>query len=275
MATPEQVKNLELQLKQLQKEMDAQKAQYVNEIQNLKLENQKLRLENQIIRRDNPQAQSSLEDDPNLPTGPAPPDPNSKPFRLSKEQQNRLRPAKQIDFVYDPKQIEDIKLVQAPLYHSLENIAFTIHTSFIIRYFGDVVGDEDNIGCFHYCKVLQHIEIPDSLSSLYHRTFTRCEALETVVLPDNITSFGNTCFSCCKSLTALTLPRFMQSLGRSCFSHCISLVQLDLPNTINTIGNYCFQYCTALIQINKPTSLQTIGSDLWDRCDNLPQNMKF
>ena len=70
-----------------------------------------------------------------------------------------------------------------------------------------VVFDEDSVCeyigycAFFECLYLEHINIPDGVTSIGNSAFYYCTSLTSVTVPDSVTSIGDYAFSGCPSLT--------------------------------------------------------------------------
>ena len=53
---------------------------------------------------------------------------------------------------------------------------------------------------FSFCKVLQSISLPDSLTSIGDSAFSSCISLQSISLPDTLTSIGDSAFYECDFL---------------------------------------------------------------------------
>lgn len=52
-------------------------------------------------------------------------------------------------------------------------------------------------GAFNSCKILSHITIPNSVTSIGNYAFTRCTGLTSITIPNSVTSIGGGAFYGC------------------------------------------------------------------------------
>ncbi|KAL7715793.1 Leucine rich repeat containing protein BspA family protein [Entamoeba marina] len=161
-------------------------------------------------------------------------------------------------------------------------------TSFVIRNGIKSIGKN----CFGYCKQLQQISFPTTLTRINNYCFGSCSALTSLTLPKNLVNLGIGCFGGCNSLKTLHIPSSIQFLpkntfcfaskltsvtvqkgvvilGEYCFSNCISLCNISLPNTIRIIDKGCFFNCVSLTTINIPSSVTFYGDNCFGKCSQL------
>lgn len=84
--------------------------------------------------------------------------------------------------------------------------------------------------------------------------------LEHISLPDSLTSLGAEAFARCTSLRAAKLGCALESIGEGTFRGCRRLERLDLPKSLTSIGNSAFSN-TSLSRLAIPSSCVNIGDD--------------
>lgn len=99
------------------------------------------------------------------------------------------------------------------------------------------------------------LTIPDTIdgytvSALDEWSFYWCKKLENVVVPDSVTSIGNRSFFGCNNLKSITLPEKLVSVGSYVFYDCSGLTNITIPSSVISMGTYNFAYCTNLSSIN-------------------------
>ena len=107
--------------------------------------------------------------------------------------------------------------------------------------------------------------IPNSVTSIGDRAFSRCSGLTSVTIPNSVTSIGNSAFYNCSGLTSVTIPNSVTSIGNQAFSWCSGLTSVTIPNSVTSIGTYAFYYCSGLTDVfcyaeNVPTTGASIFS---------------
>ena len=91
--------------------------------------------------------------------------------------------------------------------------------------------------------------IPNSVTTIENRAFSRCTSLTSVTLPNSVISIGDYVFEYCTNLTNVTIPDSVISIGLYAFSRCTSLASITIPNSITTIRYSAFSGCSNLMSI--------------------------
>ena len=146
---------------------------------------------------------------------------------------------------------------------------------------------------------IKSIVIPDGVTKIASRTFSRCSDLKTVVLPDSVTaieewsfdssgiteikldnikSIGNGAFKGCESLKCVILPEGLKSLGSSAFEKCTSLEYAYIPDNFKEIPGSLFSECKSLKTIVLPASIESIEGHAFSGTPleyvNIPDSVK-
>ena len=145
---------------------------------------------------------------------------------------------------------------------------------------------------FVWCRSLQSITLPDSVTHIGDRAFEWCYSLQSITLPDSVTHIGDSAFSHCYSLQSITLPDSVTHIGSNPFwnsgikeiinhsvhfkvqdsclynadgTHLISYFgneeSVTLPDSVTHIGDSAFWGCGSLQSITLPDSVTHIGSN--------------
>ena len=61
------------------------------------------------------------------------------------------------------------------------------------------------------------------MTSIGKETFHRCRLLETIEIPNSVTYIGDGAFSFCESLTSITIPDSVTYVGNKAFYACETL----------------------------------------------------
>ena len=120
-----------------------------------------------------------------------------------------------------------------------------------------------------YRTDLISIYIPDSVTSIGERAFSRCESLTSIHIPDSVTSIEDEAFSLCTSLASIHIPDSVTSIGNSAFSGCTYLTSIHIPDSVTSIGDWAFSCCKSLISIHIPDSVTSIGDSAFSGCSSL------
>ncbi|MDE5663736.1 MAG: leucine-rich repeat protein, partial [Muribaculaceae bacterium] len=153
---------------------------------------------------------------------------------------------------------------------------------------------------FYFCKSLQNITLPDSLTAIGDEAFSGCNSLQSIKLPSSLTAIGDEAFFGCESLQSITLPDSLTSIGVHPFEECCDLsLQIStksqyrvidnllidktgrlisclnrskvivLPDSVTAIGDSAFSDCKSLQSITLPSSLTAIGDWAFSFCKSL------
>ncbi|MBE6425019.1 MAG: hypothetical protein E7029_03325 [Planctomycetaceae bacterium] len=129
--------------------------------------------------------------------------------------------------------------------------------------------DGDSVTITKYTGSASSVTIPDGVTSIGNKAFSKCGSLTSVTIPDSVTSIGNGAFSSCKSLTSVTIPDSVTSIGNGAFSSCESLTSVTIPDSVTSIGNYAFSDCKSLTSVTIPDSVTSIGDRAFWGCESL------
>ena len=102
-----------------------------------------------------------------------------------------------------------------------------------------VIGDY----AFYWCRNLNSIDIPNSVTTIGHSAFWDCKSLTNINIPNSVTTIGECAFVGCESLTSINIPNIVTTIGHSAFAFCDSLTSINIPNSVTTIGHSAFDLC--------------------------------
>ena len=152
---------------------------------------------------------------------------------------------------------------------------------------------------FSWCRSLQEISIPNSITSIGGNPFAHCNCIikslskhfivennvlynadkttliafisnqATFIIPNSVTSIGDSAFCWCSSLREISIPNSVTSIGDSAFNRCSSLQEISIPNSITSIGDGAFGGCSSLRDIAIPNSITSIGDNAFWGCSSL------
>ena len=127
---------------------------------------------------------------------------------------------------------------------------------------------------------IEHVDLPNSLSSTEEHAFSSCAKLSSVSfpseykaiangmfwqsglkkiqLPKGLVSIGGSAFAYTK-LEEIVIPDSVAEIGDHAFNDCYDLKTITLPDAITTIPEWCFAECSSLTSISIPNSVRTIG----------------
>jgi len=125
-----------------------------------------------------------------------------------------------------------------------------------------VVGIEDF--AFSYCKSIDIVEIPVSVTRIGYGAFNECTNLRKISLSDSITYIGNKAFYMCVSLEGFNIPKNVSIIKERTFGYCTNLKQIELHESISSIEKFAFTCCEGLkLVINHAKDPQKYDSIFW------------
>lgn len=144
---------------------------------------------------------------------------------------------------------------------------------------------------FEDCRLIDSIEMPDTVVTIEDEAFTNCESLKRVIwssnlesigmfaffksgveivdLPDSVKFIGISAFNSCDYLEKVVIPNKIKKLEFGTFLHCVRLADIELGNNLEEIDGNCFETCVNLKEINLPNSLLVIGENAFNGCCRL------
>ena len=147
-----------------------------------------------------------------------------------------------------------------------ENVPWAAYRNYITR--TEIGSGVTNVGAraFKYCRVMESITLPDTLTEICEEAFFECNSLKTVMIPQNVTKIGRAAFEHCISLTQMELPKGITVIPTDAFAECTALQKISLPEGLTEIGVRAFQHCSTLSEIALPESLTEIGNGAFESC---------
>lgn len=112
---------------------------------------------------------------------------------------------------------------------------------------------------FHWCKVLEEIELPSSVKTIGESAFEKCESLGSITLPEGVSGIAQDTFRECKNLTTVSIPSTAANIGQWAFRDCSQLEEIVIPEGVSSIENQAFLDCTRLSKVYLPKSLESIA----------------
>ena len=131
-------------------------------------------------------------------------------------------------------------------------------TSFSEDFFGEKFGSHT---IFSYCKKLESVRLPPSMTTIYASMFSNCIALQNITLHTGITKIESGAFEKCKTLTELQIPDTVTVIQKEAFDDS-GLKSLVIPDSVTTL-ECTFGKCQNLEYIRLPNSLTEISNDLF------------
>ena len=109
-----------------------------------------------------------------------------------------------------------------------------------------------------YTNLIQHISLPEGITSIGRFAFMGCSALQDVNFPTTLTDIGEGAFMDCSMLTAADLNNGLVNLGDAVFMNCKSLINITVPEGVASIGYSTFYRCSNLKELSIPTTIDSI-----------------
>lgn len=122
---------------------------------------------------------------------------------------------------------------------------------------------------FFGCERLQEIKIPHAVEEISNGLFKDCSSLETVIIPEEVTQIGANAFEGCSSLRNIEIPGRVTKIGANAFEGCWRLTTLHIPESVEEIGEWAFCGCRSVKEITFEFGLIKIGSYAFHDCSSL------
>ena len=158
---------------------------------------------------------------------------------------------------------------------------------------------------FHYCRSLQSVSIPNTITEIGWDAFAYCNRLKKVYIddlsaycnikfegdwatpfyykadiyvdkqlvkdlriPDGVTQIPMDAFQGC-NVSSVTLPSSVQTIHNGAFSHCNELKNVYLGEGLEYISGYAFAWSKALEEITFPEGFKDLGDCAFFSCSGL------
>ncbi len=120
-------------------------------------------------------------------------------------------------------------------------------------------GIPDN--AFRWCRNLESITLPDSITYIGSSAFQDCISLTSIQIPDSVKNINWWAFDGCTSLTNVIIGDGVTSIESNVFDDCYSLAILTIGASVTSIEDGAFEDCTNLsMVINRSNLPITQGS---------------
>ena len=158
------------------------------------------------------------------------------------------------------------------------------------RSMSDVFVGVEEIGpnAFEFCKQLESIHVPNTVTRIESLAFANCHNLSVVQLHENVHMVGGAHFWCCKTLDNVvyynaeeviperefySCPKLqtievrgkVRIIGEGAFSST-GVVTFDIPKGVTAINRHAFLHCNALKMVSLPRSVSRIHKDAFTCC---------
>jgi len=122
---------------------------------------------------------------------------------------------------------------------------------------------------FSKCKNLKRVVFPESLEYIGPSAFSECSSLEEIIIPKNIKKIHYRTFADCKKLKKVIIPEGVHELDWAVFSGCKRLEEVVLPESVKKIGNQLFLNCQKLKSVSLPQNLKSLPDECFKGCSHL------
>lgn len=82
--------------------------------------------------------------------------------------------------------------------------------------------------------------IPDSVTIIGERAFSRYKFITSISIPDSVTEIGDHAFFDCTGLKSIRIPNSVKRIGDSAFFGCTELKSIIIPDSVTSIGSSAF-----------------------------------
>ena len=123
---------------------------------------------------------------------------------------------------------------------------------------------------FADCTNLTQINLSEGLTTIYAYAFENCTGITSIHLPDSITTLGYKVFGGCSNLVSANYPvNWVNSPSGNgsnsyeygnVFSGCPKLTEIEIPEGVKVIAPHSFANLTTLTSVTLPSSLTEIGA---------------
>ena len=123
---------------------------------------------------------------------------------------------------------------------------------------------------FADCTNLTQINLSEGLTTIYAYAFENCTGITNIHLPDSITTMGYKVFGGCSNLESANYPvNWVNSPSGNgsnsyeygnVFSGCPKLTEMEIPEGVKVIAPHSFANLTTLTSVTLPSSLTEIGN---------------
>ena len=119
---------------------------------------------------------------------------------------------------------------------------------------------------FYYCKKLQSIDIPSSVTRIGEHAFYYCGKLQSIDIPSSVTTVERYAFYWCESFTNITIPDSVKSVGDNVFDGCRNLQSAIVGNGVKGVPKYMFNGCTNLTSVTFLYDITNINQYAFFNC---------
>lgn len=116
---------------------------------------------------------------------------------------------------------------------------------------------------------LEHVILPDTITSIGQKAFANCDNLHTINIPEKVTVIDILTFGFCYNLKNIQLPKKLIDIHPLAFTDCQSLTSITIPDSITHIPDSGFKNCFSLEEVIFSKNVTCIGERAFDGCTSL------
>ena len=117
-----------------------------------------------------------------------------------------------------------------------------------------------------WCGTGSEAVVPEGVTAILDRAFTRHPDLRRVTLPKSLVRIGRAAFLYCEALTGIDLPEGLTEICADTFRDCAGLRYVNLPQSLTRIGSGAFGRCSSLTDLTLPAAVKEIGTHAFAAC---------
>lgn len=119
-----------------------------------------------------------------------------------------------------------------------------------------------------FLKTITSVTLPESITEIGERAFSKCHALRSVNIPSGVTEIKNNSFSG-TAIEEIVFPSGLKKIGCNAFLECNELRNLVIPDSVTSICSDAFEGCEKLESVKLPGSIAKIGWGVFKGCHSL------
>ena len=121
-------------------------------------------------------------------------------------------------------------------------------------------GEINSMSVFGYCKNLEYVSLPNTMTILPDGFFKGCASLKNIKLPLSIEIIEDCVFEKCTSLEYVDLPASLVSIGNA-FEEC-GIKSLIIPDSVTDCNKLQLSTCKQLESLTLPNNMTEIKNSL-------------
>lgn len=122
---------------------------------------------------------------------------------------------------------------------------------------------------FYQDRLLENINIPDSVTDIGNFAFTFCEALKGHIELNGLRNLGDNAFQGCFVVESISLPEGLTKINPYSFNACRKLHSINIPSTVTYIDKWAFANCYELSEITIPNNVEQMAILSFGGCSSL------